>query len=269
MRTGFALLTLLAAGCGPGAPQGIGYLRVSELDGACDIPEDPFHAHYPVLPTNLDYRRVHATTSFNGDSRWPGGAAIATGWQDADGKVGLVRVDVAPDRGYGPSLSPVGTFHQAVGYEEWKDGQRVFAATSFVGIVNYVPAPREGKSLLGSEPPPGFAPGALFLHVALTGVDAAGKPSCRIIGLHAAPDHARTERYDPSWLKPRPSMLIVESGVQDVAAAPPTFSDEAPPSTALVSPAAAPADPVTTAPRLETHAGLPSDASGDGSDSCD
>jgi hypothetical protein len=263
-------------GCGQATPKGIAFMRLTEQPGSCGVtmPVGPMGVdQLPPLPS----RSVHGVASFEGGSRWASGDLVAIAWQDPDGTIGRIQVDIGPERGFGvsdfPTSAPNPHPQQAFGYVEWKDGQRKFTATQVFGILNYQPDTSGDTSVLPDlggtpDPNPHRPPAAFFSHIAIDGVGPQGEAQCRILGLHAA-THDRVGDYDPSWLLPNPTMLFV-----DGAAA--TYADDKAPSVHLVKPSAATPDPGGEAPKLTgtSTSYLPGASTGhtggdDGSGSCD
>ncbi len=257
------MVLICLAACGPSGPQGIAFVRVTELSGACPVEPDLL-AGGPKFPTDNEYRRAHAVTSVQGDSRFAGGNLIVTAWKDPDGRVSRMYVDVGPDRGYGDTLSPATTWTQAFGYVEWLGGQRVFAATRSDGALTYRWSEADEGGFFKVKPPPGKPPGAVFSHQWFTGIDASGAPACRLIALHADATALREEAYDLSWLAANPTAMIVE-GANPAA---PTFTGDVEPGSTLVLPDQATKDPGSAAPRLDFKGGTFGSGSG-GSSACD
>ena len=267
----------VASGCSSiSPPLGAAFLRVTEIPAACQ-------ATMATGPTgidqfvNLPYDRAHTAAAFEGGSHF-GGDLVALGWQMGDGRIARLQVDVGPNRGYGisafpaanpgPTAAAVGSepaFSQALSYVEWKGTTRTFAAQKVWGIVNYV----EDKS--ASPDGSTWPPLTLYAHVALDGIGAMGEAQCRVLGVHVAADHQRTDSYDPAWLAPSPSALVVDG------APVPDFASDAPLTTKLVMPGTV-SDPGGDPPKLGRHAlALPPGVSGggggdsgdDGSGDCD
>jgi len=249
------------AGCQEEDGGGIAFLHIGELDGPCPAYSQNVIDRLEVLP----FRRAHAIAAYQGGSAWDGGNLIAIAWQDADGTVGRLYYDIGPDRGYGitapaPAFDAMGPreYQETTGLVQWNGDVRTFGALRSFGIVNY-----------RTDAPPGAATdelhghGEFFAQMAYEGGDDDGDVVCRVIGVHAHPTRDRVDPYDPSWLAPNPGVMM------SVTVAP-TFAGDTAPSTDLVAPALAGADPGGPAPRMyirnpETDQG----GSGDGTGGCD
>ncbi len=257
-RSLFALCAafLALSGCQEAARPGVGYLHVTELPGACPVtqplidwpmacPDDNRKCAVTAL-TTLPFERQRAASAFQGGSRWPGGNLIASGWQTADGTIGRMQVDLGPTRGYGPSVfpwtDPEGReVQQSIGYNEWKDGQRRFAATKVVsGLLEFYQ-----DDSLGVHRGRDTHEQHLFALIAFDGVGPAGEAQCRIVGLHAMRDYDRFLPYDPTWLAPDPTGHLVNGAA-------PTFAAETAPTANLIEPAGAPADPGGEMPFIDS-----------------
>jgi hypothetical protein len=252
-------LLLVVAACTK-TPPGVAYLRITSMPGPCPAtqPVGPCtieNSHCDVEHmTALPFDRAQATVAFEPSPRWTGGNLIALGFQTSAGAIGRLQVDVGPNRGYGlsdfPFPSPVAGapgeatppppegVQQGIGYVEWKDGRRIFAATSVTsGVINYGGInPTEVSSL---------DPNTTYIHVAFDGIDADGLAACRIVGAHVMRDYDRFNTYDPSWLDPDPTAILYQD-----QAGPPSFAGDAAPTAMLVDPGAAPPDPGGRAPAL-------------------
>lgn len=267
-RSVFVVVFAVLSACGPSGPNGIAFVRISELNGACPV-ERTGTGSPPKFPDDLEFRRSHATMGVRGDSIFTGGNVITTAWKEPGGRITRMYIDVGPDRGYGATVSPSTSWTQAVGYVEWLDGVRVFSATRADGTITYEASTvdESGGAFkdFSGPPPPGKAPGALFAHHWFTGVDDLGNTMCRLIALHADATQLREEPYDPSWLAANPTVLIVEGQAPKA----PTFDGDQAPSASLVSPDKAPKDPGSAPPRLDFKGGTLNEGVGGGGNACD
>jgi hypothetical protein len=245
------------AGCTAEVPSGIAYIRLTESTGACGIvdaadasPERT--TEFIAQLTELPYRRVHATAAFQGSGLWSDGHNIAMPWRDEDGTISRFFVDIGPNRGYGVSILPNTSslvFEQAAGLVQWQGTERRFAGLEARGYVAY------GK---GDD----LQPSTLFGIVAFDGVGPANEPLCRVVAVHATTTHERFEDYDPTWLAPDPSVMIVDRER-------PTLADDAAPGDHRVAPANAAADPGGVPPLLEQHAPFIFSNGASGGGACD
>ncbi len=255
-----------AAACAPQTPHGIAYLRITERDGSCPTtaayaescpPSNPECA--VTLLDNVEFRRAHATASFESGSRWLDGSLVVAAWQDPDGTIGRMYVDLGPDRGAGASLFPeTPSLQQAIGYVEWQGGARKFEARKALATIDYVTL---DKASTFNRYSVSVVPNTLYAHAAFDGVGPHGEALCRIIGMHAAYDRARKDPYDPSWLAPNPSVLFVDGE------GPPSYEADLEPTAQLVLPAEAPSDP--GGPPNIVHKQLPLPKISFGSGGCD
>jgi hypothetical protein len=266
----FLLLYLTA--CTSSAPPGVAYLRISESAGPCpatqplsNVPRPCPSDHYDCAVdkfTTLPFVRAQATAAVEPSTRWSGGNLIALGWQRDDGVIGQLQLEVGTNRGYGlsdfPYPSPIaeadrngGFFaaemappegvQQAIGYVEWKDGARVFAATSVTsGVMNY------GGIDPGTSD--SVQTNVAFFHIAFDGVNANNIAACRVVAAHIELDYPRFKEFDPTWLDPLPGAMLDD----DPTKWPPTFADVTAPTDNVVAPTAAPPDPGGKAPVLST-----------------
>ena len=249
---------LVLAACSA-KPQGVAYLRITSMEGHCPATQpvgpctiDNSHCDVEHM-TDLPFDRAQATAAFEASARWADGNLIALGFQTSDGAIGKLQVDLGPNRGYGLSDFPYPTqvpgyvettppppegVQQGIGYVEWKDGQRVFAATSVTsGVINYGAIdPTEATTLDANT---------TYIHVAFDGVEADGLAACRVVGAHVVRNYDRFNAYDPSWLDPDPSAIMYQGETS-----PPTFDGDTAPTANLVDPGSAPADPGGAAPAL-------------------
>lgn len=268
LRTLIALHVGLLAGCTDEAPRGIAVVRLSDLPGSCPV-KDACGSGAPtangaVLDGEFPYVRSRAVASFQASSRFTGGAAIAVGWKDEAGQIGLVQAELSPTRGYGIALVPETTREgdptkppQAVGYGLWKDGALVFTPKRFIGgFVNYLPGPRDD----GAAGP--LPPSKAYVLLITEGVNAAGETRCQVVAVHASADRERTEPWDPDWLRMRPQMLSLAGREA------PTFAGVAAPTAVVQAVEQAPADPGGSAPFLTQASYGPSCGFG-GSSPCD
>jgi hypothetical protein len=256
----------LASGCGQGKT-GIAYLRSTALDGPCPITQ-PTH-NFPSTCVgvcgvddlvSLPYTRAHGVAAFEGGSQWSGGDLVAVAWSEEDGSVHRLYFDFGPKRGYGVSATTQAE-DQGVGYVIWNEGQRTFGATKVLGALDLQSS--AATDSFGRSTNTGVAvASALLTHIAFEGQDASGATQCRVVGLHAANDHERTEPYDPSWLVPNPTALIV-------AGKAPSFTGDVAPSNALVAPAAAPRDPGGAAPTMTFKQSTSLSGGAEADDGCD
>lgn len=268
---------LFAAACGSSGssgsgPQGVVYARIAASDGPCTATQ-PLEGVPGFCPSSnlrcsvdqmddLPFARARGTLAVEAASRFAGGNLLAMAWQNADGSVARFQMDVGPNRAYGlthfpypnPAVmggsyggdpAPPEGVQEAIGYVEWKDGQRVFGATSVTSaILNY-----GGLFTAVSGTSGGPDPSVMFMHVAFDGVGPAGEAKCRVVGVHALRDYERFTDYDPAWLEPDPSIML-----GDDHAWPPSFSGDTPPSMNIVAPGEAADDPGGVAPELALRA---------------
>lgn len=246
MRNGLVSFALAAAllACGPTTSSGVGFLRVAELSGACPVTFET--SGDPVIPLPDEYKRVHANVAFQKSARWPGGSLVVTSWKEADGTVKRLYVEVDPARGYGASKTPSPVWNQGIGYIEWKDGARVFGATHADGFILNDRTEKSEHIVTGLKAPPGLPPGVFFAQLAVSATDQSGATICKLVALHAEPDEPRELAYDPQWMKPNPSVMIID-GTSPSA---PTFADDLAPGNNVVPAASAPLDPAGTPPRM-------------------
>ncbi|HVK82484.1 MAG TPA: hypothetical protein VM513_00185 [Kofleriaceae bacterium] len=245
----------LAGGCliSDPAPTGIALLRISELPGACVVERNP-NGEIDI-PTDLPYRRARATASFRASERFPGGHHIALGYQDYDGFTGLLQMEVPPERGYGIAEYPTMNYVQATGFAEWQGGAVQFVATGIGGYLNYF-MDEQGERL----------PGKIYALIALDGRNAQDAEVCRIVAIHASAERERMDAYDPSWLVPRPGLMITAEA--DKTLTPPALDDLSPPGMALVQPGEMP-DPGDAPPRMDRNLPNAFATGGGGSSPCD
>ncbi len=252
---GLAASSLTAACVEPSPPTGIAFLRISEVAGACPL-EDTIDGPNQV-PTDLPFRRAKATASFRASTRYPGGHYVSIGYADDDGRLGMLQMEVPPERGYGISQLPAANITQALGFAEWQGDQLLFAAQSVAGgYVNYFGANEGGGEL----------PGKLYVLTAFDSKDASDNVVCRIVAVHASAERERVTPFDPSWLEPRPGLLIT---AENEAFVPPTLDNLASPSNAPVAPADAPPDRGDAAPPMTVHRANFFPTGGGGSSPCD
>jgi hypothetical protein len=232
-RLCFALVTMFASGC---APTGASFMHAIELPGTCESyisqrQDGGALPRYDFTPLDtMQFTRIHAATAFEGGSQWSGGNVIAAGWRDADGTVWRLQIDIGPERGYGITyVEDSATLQQGIGLVAWRNGTRVFTTQRVFGAMNYIADHRN-------------APQSLFGRFAFNGTDANGQPVCRVLGVHAAPDVERTDPYDPTWLRPEPSILFRGTA--------PSYTSDAPPSDHVAAAGEAGADPGGTAPHM-------------------
>lgn len=235
-------------------PMGLALIRVSEVTGACPVEDGPDHDE---LPTNLPYRRAKATASFRASTTYAGGHYISIGYADDEGRLGMIQMEVPKDRGYGIGEYDNAGIVQSIGFAEWKDGTLDFAGTNVTGYMNYFGAEANSSDL----------PGTVFSLVGFAGKNADNADICRIVAIHASAERERVTPFDPSWIEPRPGLLIVGDHGTLI---PPPLDDLSPPSNAPTAPADAPADPGEPPPPITLHGNNSFSSSGYGSSSpCD
>jgi len=164
-------------------------------------------------------------------------------------------MEVPPERGYGLAEYPTMNYMQATGFAEWQGGSLLFAGTKIGGYLNYFMSETDDRT-----------PGKTYALIALDGRNAQNVDVCRIVAIHASPDHERMDAYDPSWLVPRPGLMITAEA--DKTLTPPTLDDLSPPGTALVQPGEVP-DPGEAPPPMDRKLPYSYPTGGGGSSPCD
>jgi len=250
MSLRLAPVTALAvlAGCpaDESHPTGIALIRVSEVAGPCPI--DTLNGHARI-PTDLPFRRAKATAAFRASERFDGGHIITVGYQDEDARLGHIDLEVPAERGYGIADYRDQVKVQAAGFAEWQGGTLLYAGERVDGYLNYFSA--QGSDL----------PGKVYALLAFDAID-----GCRIVAVHASAEVERVTPFDPTWLVPRPGLLITNQGGTQTT---PAFDDLNMPGTGTVPPQDAPADPGEPAPAMPTHGPNAFSDGGGGDSPCD
>jgi hypothetical protein len=189
---------------------------------------------------------------------YAGGHFVAIGYQDEDGRLGVLQMDLPPERGYGISRLPDANTTQAIGFAEWQGGAKQFVGERVAGYINYFGADAGGGTL----------PGTLYVLTAFEGKDASNADVCRIVAVHASAERERVNAFDPTWFARRRGLLIT---AENETFTPPTLdaADLQPPSGNKVAPADAPPDPGQPAPPMTVHRPNAFASGGGGSSPCD
>lgn len=250
-----SVIALLLAACAETPPQGLALVRVTEIDGVCPLEQDNNYG-LTRIPTDLPFRRAKATAAFRESEAYPGGHFIAVGYQDPEGRVGMIQYEVPPDRGYGIAQYKDMVIRQGAGFAEWQNDQLLFAGRSVNGYLNYL-STEDGEKM----------PAKVYSLLAFDAKDPAGADLCRIVAIHATAQYERVTDYDVAWLEPRPGLIITSEGG---ALSTPALDNLVAPSAVPVAPAVAPPDPGAPARRME-HQGPRSfpDPSWGGGSPCD
>jgi len=233
---------------------GLAALRLTPL-GACNVPSEPTYnvpvlGSFPVFDRQLDFTRQRAALVIRASERWSGGHLAAVGWKAADGTVARLLVEMSAERGYGSTYStlenlpeaPQGAqsvphrgFPTAIGYTEWRDGARTFAAMGYLGFITYEGLQEREVFTVptaGTDDGPRLNPAHLYAQVAFDGLDETGARACRIIALHGMAGTQREDPFDPTWLIADPDVMILDATRQ----VPPTFLRNVAPGDRLLDP---------------------------------
>lgn len=248
--------TLACCASAPDVPKGVGYVHVTRFEGSCNLTQAVAGFPEPCPPSNfacsvdrldtIHFTRAHAVAAFQGGSRYPGGQLVVVAWKNAIGTISRLYLDFGPTRGYGTSVSPPPSpnsapLDQATGYTEWAGEQPVFQAKQAFALYHYDPVNAYGDSPKDSW----LEPGTLHTLIAFDGTDASGEAQCVVVGVHGEAGVERTEPYDPAWLKPNATLMMVDGSSET-----PSYAGDAAPTHNLVTPKAGMVDPGGAPPRM-------------------